>query len=480
MPVNKTVASSHILHRSLVHEPQNIVSGSGISFTLANGRKIIDASAGPAVSCLGHNQPEVVEAITKQLKEIAYIYSGSRYTCNAAEELASLLLEDKPGDLCKAIFVNSGSEATDAALKLVSQYWHEKGERQRVNFISRKQSYHGNTIGALSVSGHDSRRELYGQWLSQNVSFVDPCYAFRAKHHNETDGEYVERLRQQLDDEFLRLGPDTVAAFIAEPVSGTTLGCVPAVPGYFKAVREVCDKYGALLILDEIMCGMGKTGTEHAWQQEGSAPDVQTIGKALGGGFVPLSGVLLNRRVFDALANGSGILAHGHTFQAHPTACAGAVAVQKIIRRDNILANVRAMGLVLENELRTQLRGLPFVADIRGRGLFWAVEFLEDREKKLAFSPEKNFSNQIVDVAQELGLNILGNLGKTGEYDVELIIMSPPYVVNEVEIREIVRLAKAAIVEVSDRYLAKTAEARSRRHVVPPLERYTGETRAVL
>lgn len=319
MPAHEAVANSHILHRSLVHEPQNIISGSGISFTLANGRTVIDASAGPAVSCLGHNQPEVAEAVAKQLKEIAYVYSGSRYTCRAAEELASLLLQDKPGGLSKAIFVNSGSEATDAALKLASQYWHEKGERQRVNFIARKQSYHGNTLGALSVSGHESRRELYGPWLSSNVSFVDPCYAYRAKCPHETDEDYVERLRQQLDDEFVRLGPETVAAFVAEPVSGTTLGCVPAVSGYFKAVRGVCDKYGALLIFDEIMCGMGKTGTMHAWQQEGVAPDIQTIGKALGGGFLPLSGVLLHQRLFDALADGSGTLAHGHTFQVSPT-----------------------------------------------------------------------------------------------------------------------------------------------------------------
>ncbi len=253
MGINKTAAASHILHRALAYEPQSIVSGSGISFTLASGKVVIDASAGPAVSCLGHNPPQSVnDAVLKQMQQIAYVYSGSRYTSAAGEELASLLLSNKPGGLVKAIFVNSGSEATDAALKLATQYWTEKGEPQRVNFVSRKQSYHGNTLGALSVSGHQSRRGLYDHWLSQNVTFVDPCYAYRAKANDETDTEYVERLKMQLEDEFLRLGPETVAAFVAETIPGTTLGCVPAVPGYFKAVKEVCDKYGALLILDEV------------------------------------------------------------------------------------------------------------------------------------------------------------------------------------------------------------------------------------
>jgi adenosylmethionine-8-amino-7-oxononanoate aminotransferase len=456
MVLNATVARSHILHRSLVHEPESIVSASGISFTLESGQEIIDACAGPAVSVLGHDQPLVNEAIANQLKDIAYVYSGSRFTSKASEELATLLLKDSPGGLVKAIFVNSGSEATDAALKLASQYWHEKGEPQRVNFIARKQSYHGNTIGALSISGHDSRRSLYRQWLSQNVTFVDPCYAYRAKFVGESDSDYVERLKQQLEQEFLRLGPGTVAAFVAETISGTTLGCLPAVTGYFKAMKEVCDKYGALLILDEIMCGMGKSGTMHAWEQEGiSGPDIQMIGKALGGGFVPLSGVLLNQRVFDALAAGSGALAHGHTFQAHPTACAAAVAVQKIIASQHILEKVTKMGQVLEHELRSELAGLQFVGDIRGRGLFWAIEFVADTEAVVPFDPAWHFSDRIVDAARDLGLNILGNLGKTGEIDVEHVIVCPPYIVTEAEICKIVALLKNAVLRVSREYIAE-------------------------
>jgi adenosylmethionine-8-amino-7-oxononanoate aminotransferase len=253
MAINEVVSRSHILHRALDRRPLNVVSGEGISFTLDSGRDIIDAASGPSVACLGHNQPEVTKAILDHLNNnIAYAYSGSFFTNDASEVLASLLLAHRPGGLSKAIFVNSGSEATDAALKLAVQYWHEKGEKTRSHFIARKQSYHGNTIGALCVSGHDSRREFYKDFMSRNVSFVDPCYAYRLKESNETDEQYAQRLAQQVEDEILRVGPDNVAGFIAETVSGTTLGCLPAVPGYFAKIREICDKYGVLLILDEV------------------------------------------------------------------------------------------------------------------------------------------------------------------------------------------------------------------------------------
>jgi adenosylmethionine-8-amino-7-oxononanoate aminotransferase len=386
------------------------------------------------------------------MQQISYAYSMG-YTTDPIEELATLLLEDDLGGLSKAIFVNSGSEATDAALKLACQYWIEKGQPQKTNFIARKQSYHGNTLGALSVSGHKSRRSFYHPWLSSNVSFIDPCYAYRAKLTTETDEEYINRLKSQLETEILRLGPTTVAAFVAETIPGTTLGCVPPVPGYFTAMRDICDKYDVLLILDEIMCGMGRTGTTHAWQQENiRGPDIQTIGKALGGGFIPLSGVLTTQKVFDAISSGSGGLAHGHTFQAHPVACAAAVEVQKIIKKQHLLRNVREMGGLLERELHRELHSCRFVADIRGRGLFWAVEFLHDVEEKVPFGLDANYSNRVVEEARGLGLNILGNLGDTGDIFVEHVIISPPYIVNKDEIREIVRRLKEAIQTVDESY----------------------------
>ncbi|KAF5706172.1 ornithine aminotransferase [Fusarium mundagurra] len=421
------VSNSNILHRSFAHQPERVVSAAGVSLFLESGREILDASAGPAVSCLGFGRPEIAEVVAKQMNQLPYLYSGA------------------PSGLSKAIFVNSGSEATDAAIKLATQYWHERGIPQKHHVIARKQSYHGNTIGALCVSGHKSRRAMYRHWLSRNVSFVDPCFANRL-NGNESDQDYVQRLADQLEAEILRIGPENVSAFVAETVSGTTLGCLPAVPGYFKAVREVCDKHDVLLILDEIMCGMRKTGTMHAWEQEGiSGPDIQMIGKALGGGFVPLSGVLLRNKIFDVLTDGSRAIAHGHTFQAHLLSCAAALEVQRIILDEDILTNIQEMGKALEKLLRTNLGHMEYVGDIRGRGLFWAVKFVQDRRTKTPFPANMRLCHQTVDKALELGLNILGNLGETGDVHVDHVIMSPPYVVTESELGRMVGILQESI-----------------------------------
>lgn len=441
---------SALFHRSQKEQPLKIISGSGISFTLEDGRQIIDASAGPSVACLGHHEPRVAKAILEQMQAIAYAYSMG-YTTDAAESLAQHVLKDQPGDLSKAIFVNSGSEATDAALKLASQYWIEKGQPAKQHFIARNQSYHGNTLGALCVSGHESRRALYSPWMSGNVTFVDPCYPYRGKEDAETDEEYVLRLRDQLENTILQLGKDNVAAFILETIPGTTLGCVPPTKGYLRAMREVCDRYDVLLILDEIMCGMGKTGAMHAWQLQGiRGPDIQTIGKALGGGFVPISGVLATQGIFDAIASGSKTLAHGHTFQAHPTACAAALEVQRIVEEGDLLGNVTERGHQLERALKAELSTLPHVGDVRGQGLFYAVEFMESPLEKRAFAKGSEYSDRVVRVAQTLGLNILGTLGHTGRYHVEHVIISPPYIINQDEVTEIVRRLKVAI-EMVDR-----------------------------
>lgn len=252
MTANSFVVNSNLLHRSFAARPSKVVRASGVSLFLENGQEILDASAGPAVSCLGHGRPDVSKAIYRQLEQLAYLYSGSRYTCDATEELAKMLLGHRPGGLSKAIFVNSGSEATDAAIKLATQYWHERGLPNKRYIIARKQSYHGNTLGALCISGHDSRRAMYRDFMSYNVRFVDPCLAYRLKTVGETDEEYVTRLATQLEKQILELGPENVSSFVAETVSGTTLGCAAAVPGYFQAVRALCDKYDILMILDEV------------------------------------------------------------------------------------------------------------------------------------------------------------------------------------------------------------------------------------
>ena len=334
---------SHIVHRSLRTDPPVAVRGSGLYLYDSAGREIIDGSGGAAVACLGHGHPKVLAAMKAQIDKVCYAHT-SLFSCESAEQLADMMVGHAPGGLTHAYFCSSGSEGNEAAIKMARQYFLEIGQPQRTKFIARRQSYHGNTLGALAAGGNAMRRAPYAPILSDAFSHVSPCYAYRDRRDDESDEQYVARLAAELEAEFQRLGPDTVIAFMAETVVGATLGCVAALPGYFKAVREVCDRHGALLILDEVMSGVGRTGTLHAWEQEGIAPDIQIIAKGLGGGFQPIGGILVSGRVIQGLAAGSGAFMHGHTYQAHPVACAAAVAVQQVIREENLLENVRNMG----------------------------------------------------------------------------------------------------------------------------------------
>jgi len=365
---------SSVLHRSLHHEPMRVVRAFGNYLELSTGQHIFDATGGAAVACLGHGNTRVNAAVAKQMQDVSYCHSLF-FSSNSAEELAEELTRSTHGHMTKLFVVSSGSEAMEAAMKLARQYFLEVAtpQPQRTIFIGRKESYHGNTLGSLSMSGHVARRSLFEPMLLGNISRVSACNAYRGMKRGETTEQYVARLAEELNDEFVRVGPETVIAFVAEPVVGAALGCVPAVPGYFKAMKAVCDKYGALLILDEIMCGMGRTGSLHAWEQEGVVPDIQTIGKGLGGGYAAVAGILINRRVVNALEQGTGAFSHGQTYQGHPVACAAALEVQRIIREHGLLANVRQMGTLLETLLKQKLGNHPHVGDIRGRGLFWGV-----------------------------------------------------------------------------------------------------------
>src|ERR1700761_871628 len=340
---------SRVLHRS-GGQPPIAVSGEGIHLILADGRRIIDASGGAAVACLGHGNRRIAEAIGRQAGKMAYAHTGT-FSSQPAEDLADIVLDGEPGGLSHAYFCSSGSEGTEASLKLARQYFVEIGQPQRTRFIARRQGYHGNTLGALGAGGNMMRRALYEPILAPAFSLVSPCFPYRFKRDDESDQQYVDRLADELEAEFQRLGPDTVIGFLAEPVVGATTGCVTALPGYFKRVREICDRHGALLILDEVMCGMGRSGSMHAWEQEGITPDLQVIAKGLGGGYQPIAGLLIADRIVQALNAGSGGFMHGHTYQAPPVACAAALEVQHIIRDGNLLANVRAMGTRLETAL---------------------------------------------------------------------------------------------------------------------------------
>jgi adenosylmethionine-8-amino-7-oxononanoate aminotransferase len=437
---------SRLIHRSLRQDPPLALSGQGIHLHDSNGRTIIDGSGGAAVACLGHGHPRVLEAMRQQQERLCYAHT-SLYSNEAAERLAELVLADEPGGLTHLYLCSSGSEASEAALKMARQFHVEHGQPQRSRFIARRQSYHGNTLGALSASGNAMRRKLYMPMLSEAFSHVSPCYAYRDRRDDETDEEYVARLAAELEAAFQRLGPENVAAFVAEPVVGATLGCVTALPGYFEAVRAICDRHGALLILDEVMCGMGRTGTMHAWEQEGAAPDIQVVAKGLGGGYQPVGGILIAGHVVAALREGSGSFMHGHTYQAHPVAAAAALAVQQVIREEGLLENVRRMGALLGERLTERLGNHRHVGDIRGRGLFWAVEFVTDRATKAPFDPELALHERVKMAAYERGLACYpmgGTIdGRLGNH----VLLSPPYIVTAAQIDMIVDRFGAAVEE---------------------------------
>ncbi len=434
---------SRVLHRSGAIPPM-AVGGEGVRLRLADGREIIDASGGAAVACLGHGNRRIAEAVGRQAATMAYAHTGS-FISEPAEQLADAILEGSPGGLTHAYFCSSGSEGTEAALKIARQYFVELGQKQRTHFIARRQGYHGNTLGALAAGGNMMRRALYEPLLSGAFSLVSPCFAYRFKHDDEDEAQYVDRLADELEAEFQRLGPETVIAFVAETVVGATTGCVTALPGYFRRVREICDRHGALLILDEVMCGMGRTGTTHAWEQEGAAPDVQVIAKGLGAGYQPIGGILIGGRIVEAIRAGSGGFMHGHTYQAHPVACAGALEVQRIIREDGLLANVQAMGRRLESALMERFGNHRNVGDIRGRGLFWAIEFVRDRASKQVFDPALKLNERVRQAALAHGVAIYPMGGTIDGRQGDHVIVAPPYIVNTAEIDEIVERLGAGV-----------------------------------
>ncbi|KAK0645574.1 exocyst complex protein exo70 [Cercophora newfieldiana] len=433
-----SAADSAVLHRHLDASFLSLAKGEGSYLVLEDGRKIFDGSGGAAVGCIGWGNQRVAEAVTRQILDVPYCPTIF-YTTKAQEDLCRTLVETSNGHMARAYIVNSGSEAMEAAVKLARQYYLELDppQPQRAQFISRKQSYHGITLGALAIGGHAARRAKFEPMLMKNVTQVSPCFEYRGKTPGESDEAYVERLTKELDDEFQRVGPDTVCAFVAEPVVGAALGCVPAVPGYFKAVRAVCENYGALLILDEVMCGMGRTGTLHAWEQEGVAPDIQTIGKGLGGGYQSIAGVLAGHRVVDTLAKGSSVFVHGHTYQGHPAGCAAALEVQKIIQEEGLLNNVQELAPILSNGLVEAVGGHPNVGNIRGRGFFWGIEFVADKETATPFPPEDHVAMDICEFAltKDYGVGVYPGGGSVDGIRGDHIIISPPYNVSRDDIQ---------------------------------------------
>ena len=445
----ETSQNPALLHRSLFHKPDSVVHSSGIHLTLSTGRTIIDACAGAAVACIGHNNEEVIAAAMQQMRSVSYVHTGA-YTTSPAEDLASIILDGNPHGLEKAFFVNSGSEAMETAMKLARQYFFESGQLARRNFVARKQSWHGTTLGAISLSSNLPRKLPYEPLLLPTVSHVSPAYAYQYQLADESTEQYVQRLVAELDAEFHRLDPTTIIAFVAEPVVGATSGCVPAPPGYFSAVRRLCSRHGILLILDEVMCGTGRTGTFFAFEQEGDdvVPDILTMAKGLGGGYAPIAGVLVHEKVVRGLRSGTGMFNHGHTYQAHPLSCASALAVQKIIRRDRLVERCKTLGSLLESELRAALAAKRYVGDIRGRGLFYGVEFVRDKGTKGTFEPGVEFGYRVQRRAFELGVALYPGVATVDGVRGDHVLLAPPYTVSEDEVREIVRVVREAYEDV--------------------------------
>ncbi|KAL4783720.1 pyridoxal phosphate-dependent transferase [Aspergillus varians] len=437
-----------VLYTKIDHRPPEIVRSQGNYLETSDGRRIFDASGGAAVACLGHNEPRVKQAIMAQLDQTAYVYSPF-FTVPAAEEIATFLTDSTGGAMSKVFIVSSGTEAIEAALKMARQYFTELPEPQfqRTRFIARRQSYHGNTLGSLAAGGHKGRRAIFEPILATNTSHISPCYPYRDMEEGESPEEYVSRLATELENEFQRVGPDTVCAFIAETMSGTTLGCVPAIPGYFKAMKEVCDRHGALLVLDEVMSGMGRTGTLHAWEQEDVVPDLQTIAKGLGAGFAPIGALLVGSRVADALTQGTGSFTHSQTYQGHPVACATACAVQRIIKDDNLLENVREQGDYLGQLLKDRLSGHKNIGDIRGRGLFWALEFVKDKTTKEPFPVKEGVAQKVhlTGLQKEHGVSVIPGVGVADGKNGDIVQIAPAYNVSRAEIEWIVERMEGVV-----------------------------------
>ncbi len=433
---------SHILHRAANAVMPVAVAGRGIELFDRDGKSYIDASGGAAVSCLGHGHPDVIAALHKQLDTIAYAHTGF-FTTEVAERLADRLIEDAPAGLDHVYLVSGGSEAVEAALKMARQYVVEKGESKRRHVIARKQSYHGNTLGALAAGGNEWRRAQFRPLLIE-THHIDACYAYRLRENGESDADYAARSARQLEDKILELGADEVIAFVAETVVGATAGAVPPVGDYLKRIREICDRYGVLLILDEVMCGMGRTGTLHACEQDGVAPDLMTIAKGLGGGYQPVGAVLVSAQIFAAFSKGSGFFQHGHTYMGHPMAAAAGLAVQDIIRRDGLLDNVRAMGERLNQRLVERFGDHRHVGDIRGRGLFRGIELVCDRSTKQPFAPKLKLHAHIKREAMARGLMVYPMGGTIDGVRGDHVLLAPPFIVDETQIETIVeRLGNA-------------------------------------
>lgn len=436
---------SHVFPRHTKANLPTAVGGDGCYLIDSTGKRYFDGSGGAAVSCLGHSDGAVIAAVQQQVGQLAFAHTGFM-TSEPAEALADLLIANAPGDLDRVYFVSGGSEATEAAIKLARQYFLEKGEPERRHLIARRQSYHGNTLGALAAGGNAWRRQQFDPLLI-GVSHIAPCYEYVDRAEGESSFDYGQRAAAELEAEILRLGPETVMAFMAEPVVGATSGAVPAVEGYFKRIREICDKYGVLLILDEVMCGMGRTGHLFACDADGVAPDILCIAKGLGAGYQPIGAMLCSRQIYETIEGGSGFFQHGHTYIGHPVATAAGLAVVSQMLERDLVARCAAMGDLLQSALQERFGQHPNIGDIRGRGLFRGIELVRDRDSKTPFDPSLGLAAKIKKAAFEAGLICYPMSGTRDGRNGDHILLAPPFIISGDQITEVVDKLDVAITQ---------------------------------
>ncbi|MEX5599367.1 aspartate aminotransferase family protein [Pseudophaeobacter sp. C1-32P7] len=436
---------SHVFPRHTKANLPTAVGGDGCYLIDSTGKRYFDGSGGAAVSCLGHSDAAVIAAVQQQVGQLAFAHTGFM-TSEPAEALADLLIANAPGDLDRVYFVSGGSEATEAAIKLARQYFLENGEPERRHLIARRQSYHGNTLGALAAGGNAWRRQQFDPLLI-GVSHIAPCYEYVDRAEGESSFDYGQRAANELEAEILRLGPETVMAFMAEPVVGATSGAVPAVEGYFKRIREICDKYGVLLILDEVMCGMGRTGHLFACDADGVAPDILCIAKGLGAGYQPIGAMLCSRQIYESIEGGSGFFQHGHTYIGHPVATAAGLAVVSQMLERDLVTRCAAMGDRLQSALQERFGQHPNVGDIRGRGLFRGIELVRDRDSKTPFDPSLGLAGKIKKAAFEAGLICYPMSGTRDGRNGDHILLAPPFIISGDQITEVVDKLDVAITQ---------------------------------
>ncbi len=426
---------THVLHRTLKSTPVKAVRGDGCYVVDESGRRYLDGCGGAAVSCLGHSHPRVIAAVQEQVAELPYAHTSFFTTANL-EALCDKLTASAPG-MGKVMLLSGGSEATEAALKLSRQYFLEKGEPDRQLFIARRQSYHGNTLGALSVGGNEWRREPFRPLLLPG-HHISPCFEYRDRREDEDAEAYGRRVADELETTLQELGPENVAAFIAETVVGATAGAVTAVPGYFTRIREICNEHGVHLILDEVMCGSGRTGTLMAYEQEGIVPDMVTMAKGLAAGYQPVGALLCREQITDVIREGTGFFQHGHTFMGHATAVAASLETLRVIEEEGLLNNVETQGKAIRHRLRAEISDHPNVGDVRGRGLFIGVEFVADRETKEPFDPARKLHNKVQAAAMQEGLMCYGMGGTIDGQRGDHVLIAPPYIVADSHVDELV------------------------------------------